>query len=112
MSNPLEILERYGVSYASGFLPHTAPLRRLPDVYYAPWEEAVNELPKSITSQNVRSMVDQLPVLETTYLKDEPEWRRAYVVLGFLTQAYIWGEDIPSEVCEHPKVPSEPTTDI
>lgn len=98
MATPRDILDQYGLSCASGFLPHVPPLRRLPDPYYAPWEGAISELPKLVTAGNVRSVVDDLPILSTQYLYTEPEWRRAYVVLGFLTQAYIWSEDVPSEV--------------
>ena len=98
MSTSKDILDAYGLSYASGFLPHTAPLRRLPNAYFAPWEDAVSDLPKLVSSRSVRTVVDNFPVLEASELKDEPEWRRAYVLLSFLNQAYIWSEDVPSEV--------------
>lgn len=104
MSTSKDILDSFGLSYASGFLPHTAPLRRLPDPYFAPWEDAVTNLPDLVARRAVRSTVDKLPILEAAKLKDEPEWRRAYVILGFLTQAYIWSEDIPSEVCFSPQL--------
>ena len=94
----LELLKAYGLSEVSGFLPHAAPLCRLRDPYYAPWEELVKDLPRLVANRAVRSIVDELAVLDTASLKNEQEWRRAYVILGFLAQAYVWSEDTPSAV--------------
>lgn len=43
-------------------------------------------------------MVDALPILSTDLLLTEPEWRRAYSILGFIAHAYVWGGDTPSDV--------------
>lgn len=51
-----------------------------------------------ILSKRIRGVVDRLPVLSTDFLYTEAEWRRAYLVLAFMSHAYIWGGDIPSEV--------------
>ncbi|KAI1263735.1 Indoleamine 2,3-dioxygenase [Xylariaceae sp. FL1019] len=82
----------------NGFLPATQPMRRLPDNYYEPWEEIVESIPHLIRNNTIRSAVDVLPVLSTSRLSSETEWRRAYVILSFLTHGYIWGGDRPSEV--------------
>lgn len=94
-----DVLRSYGVSVTNGFLPEKAPLKTLPDTYYSPWESIVTILPTLIAECRVRAQIDALPVLDTSRLHSEPEWQRAYSILGFLTHAYIWGGDQPSEVC-------------
>jgi indoleamine 2,3-dioxygenase len=96
------LLEDYGIT-SNGFLPNEPPLERLPDPYYAPWEDLVGSLPTSLAQQTFRRQVDELPVLSTDRLTTEPEWRRAYVVMAFLAHAYIWGGDTASEArCPRP----------
>lgn len=91
------LLNEYGVSKSSGFLPRKEPLRRLPSQYYAPWEEAIRSLPKKIATGSVHDTVNTLPLLSTSNLRTESEWQRAYVVLTFLIQAYIWSGERPTE---------------
>ncbi|KAJ5443790.1 Indoleamine 2-3-dioxygenase [Penicillium daleae] len=91
-------LDDYAVSPAHGFLPTGLPLQNLPNEYYAPWENLAIRLPDLIQTGQIRRLVDALPVLTTTWLQTEPEWRRAYSILGFLTHAYIWGGEKPKDV--------------
>ncbi|KAI1488024.1 indoleamine 2,3-dioxygenase [Biscogniauxia mediterranea] len=91
------LLLNYSVT-KNGFLPSRAPLRRLSDPYYAPWEVVLDGLPKLIKEKSIRKAVDGLEVLSTDRLSAEEEWRRAYVILSFLTHGYIWGGDKPAEV--------------
>ncbi|KAI3000860.1 hypothetical protein CBS147346_6829 [Aspergillus niger] len=91
-------LVAYGVSLQNGFLPEVPPVRRLEDPYYSPWEEIAQDLPGLIQSGTIRRSVDDLGILSTKKLKGEPEWRRAYVVLAYLTHAYIWGGEKPKDV--------------
>ncbi len=84
-------LEDYQISPNTGFLPDKLPLSRLPDPYYAPWENIVQNLPGLLLTKRVRMMVDQMPVLSIDKLRTIEEWRRAYSVLGFLGHAYVWG---------------------
>lgn len=95
---PEDLLRRYGISAKNGFLSDIAPLRRLSDAYYTPWEAIVAQLPDLLANTEARSRIDGLPVLTTARLRLEAEWRRAYVLLGFLAHAYIWGGERPSEV--------------
>lgn len=89
-------LEDYDVSPKNGFLPTEYPLTKLPDVYYAQWEQLAESLPSLILTKRVRSIIDtRLPLLETTRLASMREVRRAYTVLGFLSHAYIWGNEHP-----------------
>lgn len=98
LSSPDFSLEEYEFSVQTGFLPETPPLRCLPDTYYAPWETVAQDLAASIQNGTIRQAVESLPVLNTTKLRTKPEWRRAYVVLSYLTHAYVWGGEIPKEV--------------
>ncbi|KAH6839521.1 Indoleamine 2,3-dioxygenase [Chaetomium sp. MPI-CAGE-AT-0009] len=94
-------LKDYSVT-SNGFLPEEPPLRKLPDPYYAPWESLVESLATSISQQTLRHQVDQLPILSTDRLTTEPEWRRACVVLAFLTHGYIWGGETAVEILPPP----------
>lgn len=42
-------------------------------------------------------MIDRLPVIPATHLYTEAEWRRAYSILSFMANGYIWGGDKPAE---------------
>lgn len=90
-------MEDYEVFPNTGFLPSEFPLVKLPQEYYQPWEILVNNLPSLILTKKIRWHIDtNLPILSTDKLKDIPEYRRAYQVLGFLAHAYIWGTDKPT----------------
>ncbi|KAK5135883.1 hypothetical protein LTR08_004532 [Meristemomyces frigidus] len=89
--------ENYDVSTEHGFLSAQSPLEALPDTYYAPWEYVVKNLQGLILSKRLREVVDRLPTLSTDELVGEPQWRRAYSVLAFVTHAYIWAGDKPLE---------------
>jgi indoleamine 2,3-dioxygenase len=90
-------LASYGIS-ANGFLPAEAPLGRLPDVRYRPWESLIDQLPELLESGFVREVVDTLPVLDISHLESEQELQRAYSLLAMIAQAYIWQGPMPSEV--------------
>lgn len=99
MMPPIPRLADYGISETYGFLPTELPLQRLSNSYYEPWEVIAQNLQALILAKRIRQLVDALPILSVDRLgKDEAEWRRAYVVLGYLTHSYIWGGDKPSQV--------------
>ncbi|KAL6234493.1 hypothetical protein BDW75DRAFT_212048 [Aspergillus navahoensis] len=98
LSSPDFSLEEYEVSVQTGFLPETPPLQCLPDPYYAPWEAVARDLAARIQDGTIRQAIESLPVLITANLRTKPEWRRAYVVLSYLTHAYVWGGETPKEV--------------
>lgn len=93
----IKAMPYYGIS-KKGFLPAEAPLSRLPHHYYRPWECIIEELPSLIETQTIRSRVDKLPVLTTSYLCNEAEWQRVYSMLALIAQGYIWAGPEPSEV--------------
>lgn len=92
-------LASYGISQ-NGFLPAEAPLRRLPDAFYDPWERLMDQLPVLLKTGCVREYVDTLPILDASYLKSEPELQRSYSILAMIAQAYIWQGPEPSEVSQ------------
>lgn len=96
-------LRKFSVS-RNAFLPENSPLKHLPNAYYEPWELVVHNLPGLIEKgeTGIRRAVQQLPVLSTDRLKSEPEWRRAYMMLAFMTHAYVWGGEKPEEVNDDP----------
>ncbi|SCV01621.1 LANO_0F12684g1_1 [Lachancea nothofagi CBS 11611] len=102
MSNkiPLPKLQDYGLNGATGFLPVELPVTKLSDPYYEKWESVVSKLPSLLLSRRIRDIVDKLPILEVkkSLLADNAELRRAYSVLCFITNAYVWGYDEPSEI--------------
>lgn len=114
---PIPNPEDYNVSPTNGFLPTQAPLERLPDSYYEPWEYIVKNLQGLVLSKRLREVVEKMPVLSTERLFGEAQWRRAYSELAFITHAYIWGGDKPAErvpppvtipflqTCEHLELP-------
>ena len=99
MLGPLNVdLAEFGVSPRNGFLPDQLPLGLLSDQYYAGWESVIKQLPSLLKSRTLKIEVDRLPVLSPSHLISEPEWQRAYLILSFLTHAYIWEAGGPSEV--------------
>lgn len=89
----------YGISETNGFLPNEMPLCKLSDTYYDPWESIANNLPSLLLSKNIRNVVNKLPILK---VKKElvnclRQLRRAYSVLTFITNGYIWGIDEPCD---------------
>ncbi|TQW01502.1 indoleamine 2,3-dioxygenase [Cordyceps javanica] len=93
----IPVLEDYGLSAKFGFLPQEAPLGLLPDLCYNAWEDIVANLPALIRDRGLRRAIDRLPTLDTSGLKDEAEWRRAYCLLCFMMQGYVWNGDSPMD---------------
>ena len=98
MLPPIPQLEDFDVSEQHGFLPAELPLDVLPDPYYCRWEAVVSNLQALILTRRLREVVKKLPVLSTSRLVHQAEWRRAYMMLAFITHGYIWGGDAPAEV--------------
>lgn len=83
----------------NAFLPEKTPVHILSDQYYAPWEIVAQNLAGLIDEGTIRTAIRRIPILSVDRLASEAEWRRAYVILGFMTHAYVWGGDKPEEVC-------------
>ncbi|KAK5312294.1 hypothetical protein LTR93_011383 [Exophiala xenobiotica] len=100
-ATPDQVFDRYGVSPHQGMLPQVPPVRRLSD-YYAHWERLAADLPTLIAKQQVRARIAALPDLDTSALIHKAEWQRAFSLLGFLTQAYVWSSNPPAEYLPPP----------
>ncbi|KAI8812977.1 Indoleamine 2,3-dioxygenase [Cladochytrium replicatum] len=91
-SGPVPKLENYGIHPVYGFLPmDPPPLKRLPNPYFEPWEQLMDELHHLILVGALRSKVKQLPILDADRLSTERERERGYVVMCFLAHGYVWG---------------------
>ncbi|KAI6784609.1 uncharacterized protein J7T54_006654 [Emericellopsis cladophorae] len=73
-ANPLIDLNKFAVT-RNAFLPADSPCEVLSDACYQPWEIIAQHLPQHIE-----------------------KWRRAYVILAFMTHAYVWGGDQPEQI--------------
>ncbi len=93
-----DIYKEFGLT-VNGFLPSQEPLQCLPNTYYDPWEVLIKDLPGLLRDGSFRGEIDNLAILSVEHLQTEDEYRRAYVILGFFTHAYIWGGETASEVC-------------
>lgn len=102
MLPPIPVLKDYGLSETHGFLPTEPPLPKLPDPRYEAWETIVANLSTWIRSADLHRAIDRLPVLGTDGLKRAAEWRRAYCLLCFMMQGYVWAGDRPRD-----RVPSQ-----
>lgn len=98
MLPPIPFLDDYGISEHHGFLPDELPIEVLSHPYYREWESVVANLQALLLSKRLKKRVDNLPIVTASKLRTEAEWRRAYMLLSFMTHAYIWGGDIPEEV--------------
>ena len=88
LSRPsIPYLEDYDIDPATGFVAQTQI--ELP-AYYAPWCKLVSELPALLALKTFQIKVHGLALLKMDHLTLLSHWRRAYVILGYLTQAYIW----------------------
>ncbi|QLL31551.1 hypothetical protein HG536_0B04150 [Torulaspora globosa] len=94
----LPTLEEYGLS-DNGFLPSEFPVSKLSDEYYKDWETIVENIPSLLLSKKMREVVDRLPVLDVkdSLVGDVRQVRRAYSVLCFIANAYVWGYDKPCD---------------
>lgn len=98
MIPPLPFPTDYGISEKYGFLSDEAALEVLPDPYYKEWESVVANLQALLLSKRLKRRIETLPIVTALRLRTNPEWRRAYTLLSFMTHAYIWGGDQPEEV--------------
>lgn len=104
MLPPIPRPEDYGVSAERGFLPSEIPLQCLPHQLYDRWERIMNNFQSLLLSKRLRTVIDKLPIIPAVHLESEAEWRRAYCILTFFTNGYIWGGDKPAEVSRYTRI--------
>lgn len=93
MSQQLKLCD-FDISKTTGFVSPTPPLLRLPGEYFSEWEDICAAISTFYWQHQLRAKIEALPErkFDEETLKSEPEWRRAYVLLTFLSQSYIWAE--------------------
>lgn len=69
----------YGISPKLGFLSPDPPAKSFQNPYYEPWDLIAPNLSSLIKSGQLNAQIDKIPILSTNKLKDEIEYRRAYV---------------------------------
>ena len=84
------VFREYSISSTTGFLPESLPIQRLE--HYKEWEELVKDLPQLIKNKQLRDKVQDLPLLPISHslLPTEDHWRRAYSIITFICQGYLW----------------------
>ncbi|KAI8363502.1 Indoleamine 2,3-dioxygenase [Mortierella sp. GBAus27b] len=110
----LPILEDYDVSKVTGFVPYPQPLDTLPLPYYEPWEDIMKQLNQLIDSRQLRSRVDQMPLLDVGRLETTLQKQRAYTLLSIMAHSYVWGSglDIAQSIPAPLAVPWQAVSDI
>lgn len=84
-------LSDYDISKKTGFVPEQ-PVPKITGHYFEKWESVAQNLPELLKKKELRRTVDGLPDTEfsSATLHTEDEWRRAYAIISFISQAYIW----------------------
>jgi len=97
------------ISPRYGYLGESLPCKRLSS-YFDAWEALLERLPEEIKKQTLRGAVEKLPVIafDASTLKSAREWQRAFLLLSFLAQGYIWMEGEGSIVEKLPRRIAEP----
>ncbi|KAG0029181.1 hypothetical protein BGZ81_004043 [Podila clonocystis] len=114
---PLPVLEDYDVSPQTGFVPTHGPLARLPQEYFEPWEQILDQLNPLLDSKQLRIRVDKVSFmlsLDVSRLESRRERQRAYSLLSIIAHSYVWGQglDIAQSIPEPLAVPWQTISDI
>ena len=86
-------LSNFDISSETGFVS-SLPLASLPGEYFSEWERVLSNISELIEKKQLRRVIDSLPERDfnESTLKSVKEWQRAYLMLSFLGQGYIWME--------------------
>lgn len=91
-------LEDYDIDEKRGFLSSEMPPSALPHEYYAPWEKIATNIPQLLLTSQMKNVVEnELPLLSIDQLSTLPELKRAYVLLTFMINGYVWSSTPPNE---------------
>ena len=104
-----KILEEFQVGRKNGFLGDELPLKRLREENHEEWEKVMDQLSvllhteKKILYQKIENLPD-FKVEELIERADKREMRRAFLVLSFLSHAYVFADSsfIPLSSYAHP----------
>lgn len=77
-----------------GFLPNHDPIWQLPEEF-AELDSIAMQLPKLLASNQVRSIIENLPNLNINQLENPHEQERAMMLLSYIAHAYVWYNQQP-----------------
>lgn len=85
-------LSEFSITLETGFLPQQPPPTALQGKYFADWERIFSSLPELIKSKTLRNEIDSLPETDFDHstLRSYTDWHRAYILLSYLGQGYVW----------------------
>ncbi|XP_064607057.1 indoleamine 2,3-dioxygenase 2-like [Liolophura sinensis] len=93
---PLKLSE-FNISDCTGFLIED-PLERLPEPFEV-WHKLAKSLPELVKKGVFRDAVDELPILDSSVLKDERQQRLAHLQLSVIASGYVWqDENVPKKL--------------
>ncbi|MEU7581331.1 hypothetical protein AB0B50_27430 [Streptomyces sp. NPDC041068] len=95
-SMPSVPLEKYDVDPVRGFLPAKDPLVRLPEEFAA-WDLIAAQLPKHLVIGRGRTLLEQVPQLDTDALRAPAELERAMLLLSYFGHAWINDSEPPAQ---------------
>lgn len=107
-----DLLSKYGISPALGFLSPDHPCTSFTSPHYAQWDKLAAQLPGLLKSRQLAAEIAKLPNFGLGYLESEPEWRRAYVVLGFLIHGHVWAGSATAPIEVVPPQLAEPFLEV
>ena len=102
-------LKKFKISEKTGFLPEE-PSQMLSGDGFSEWESIAQRIPQLIACNHLRKEINKmLPerVFSDTTLTTEQQWQRAYIVISFLAQAYLYEEGSESLVNEPISLPKK-----
>ncbi len=88
-------LQDYAIDPECGFLPNPDPLTKLPSTFAA-WDELSAQLPALLMTGQLRTVVSQLPILDSDQLATNHQLERAMMILSAVGGAYVWGGAEPA----------------
>lgn len=90
MNATLAPLAAYDVDPATGFLPATDPVDRLPPGFSA-WDDLARDLGPLIRTRALRGAITDLPLLDPAGLTGTAERERAFLLLTVFANGWVWG---------------------
>ncbi|KAJ5710001.1 myoglobin [Penicillium malachiteum] len=99
----LPTLEAYDLSPRTGFLSEVVSDETDLHPYYQLWIDVTQRLQDLIMQNQIRKVIDGLPVLSCQRLETISQRRKAYSILGFICHTDIWGGDEPAEIAPEPR---------
>ena len=89
-----------------GFLPYPDPLLELPLAYRA-WDDLNNAMPELLLKNDFRDVINNIPLLDTSGIKNGPELDRSMRQLSMFANTYVnWAEEAVKSIPHYNENPS------